>query len=73
MVFFMVILPSGGVKIALFTGKIVKVTENGDYFSFSFFGCITRDYKLWLNPAVFFELFHNFHKFLLRGTLKKGG
>jgi len=38
----MVILPSGGVKIALFTGKIVKITENGDYFSFSFFGCIAR-------------------------------
>jgi len=30
----MVILPSGGVKIALFTGKIVKVTNIGDYFHF---------------------------------------
>ena len=30
----MVILPSGGVKIALFTGKIVKITGNGDYFHF---------------------------------------
>ena len=69
----MVILPSGGVKIALFTGKIVKITENGDYFSFSFFGCIARYIALRLNPAVFFELFHNFHKFLLRSTLKKGG
>ena len=69
----MVILPSGGVKIALFTGKIVKVTNYWGLFSFSFFGCTTQDSELWLNPAVFFELFHNFHKFLLRGTLKKGG
>jgi len=36
----MVILPSGGVRIALFAGKIVKITKNKDYFSFSFFGCI---------------------------------
>jgi len=28
----MVILPSGGMKITLFTGKIVKVTNIGDYF-----------------------------------------
>jgi len=28
------ILPSGGVKIALFTGKIMKITEIGDYFHF---------------------------------------
>jgi len=69
----MIILHSGGVKIALFTGKIVKFTKYWGLFSFSFFGCIARDYKLWLNPAVFFELFHNFHKFLLRSTLKKGG
>ena len=69
----MVILPSGGVKIALLTGKIVKITENGGYFSFSFFGCIAQYFALRLNPAIFFELFHNFHKFLLRGTLKKGG
>jgi len=69
----MVILPSGGVRIALFAGKIVKITDIRDYFSFSFFGCIARYFALRLNPAVFFELFHNFHKFLLRGTLKKGG
>ena len=69
----MVILPSGGVRIALFAGKIVKITENKDYFSFSFFGCIARYFALRLNPAIFFELFHNFHKFLLRGTLEKGG
>ena len=69
----MVILPFRGVKIALFTGKIVKVTNIGALFSFSFSGCIARDFELWLNPAVFFELFHNFHEFLLRGTLKKGG
>ena len=30
----MVILPSGGVKIALLTGKIVKITTIGDYFHF---------------------------------------
>ena len=30
----MVILPSGGVKIALFTGKIVKVTNIRDFFHF---------------------------------------
>jgi len=28
----MVIFPSEGVKIALFTGKVIKITENGDYF-----------------------------------------
>jgi len=33
-VFFVVILPSGGAEIALFTGKIMKITEIGDYFHF---------------------------------------
>jgi len=33
-VFFVAILPSGGVKIALFTGKIKKITKIGDYFHF---------------------------------------
>ena len=69
----MVILPSGGVKIALFAGKIEISLKMGIIFHFPSLGCITRDYKVWLNPAVFFELFHNFHKFLLRSTLKKGG
>jgi len=27
-------------KIALFTGEIVPITDNGDYFSFFFLGCI---------------------------------
>ena len=30
--FFMVILPLGDAKIALFTGKIIKSTGIGDYF-----------------------------------------
>ena len=30
----MVIIPFGDVKIAIFTGKIVKVTNIGDYFHF---------------------------------------
>ena len=34
MVFFVAIFPSGGVKIALFTGKIKKITEIVDYFHF---------------------------------------
>ena len=34
MVFFVLILPYGGVKIDLFTGKIKKISEIGDYFHF---------------------------------------
>jgi len=34
MVFLWLFLSSGGVKIALFTGKFVNVTNIGDYFHF---------------------------------------
>ena len=42
----MVILLSGAVKITLFTGKIVKVTNIGDYFHSTGFGRTTNWYEI---------------------------